>query len=298
MHMLLKMVGLLILGLGLIGCEVSATKLSDPLDDTIRIATYNVHYIVLSKQTGAWSVGDWERRKGPLNSAFKTLDADIVAFQEMESFSRGSDGSVNLTLDWLLDSNPDYAAAAVGDWREFPSTQPILYRSEKFKLLDQGWFFFSETPDVIYSNTFNGSYPAFASWAKLEDLDSGNTLTVVNVHFEFKSFSNRRKSSELVAQRISPQINAGENVVLIGDLNAWHWMKPVKIIEEVGLKFVPVRGSTYHLNRGINLIGAIDHIAHTSGLQAVGKPVVLRNKFDGEWPTDHYPVISDFRFEK
>ena len=298
MHMLLKMVGLLILGLGLIGCEVSATKLSDPLDDTIRIATYNVHYIVLSKQTGAWSVGDWERRKGPLNSAFKTLDADIVAFQEMESFSRGSDGSVNLTLDWLLDNNPDYAAAAVGDWREFPSTQPILYRSEKFKLLDQGWFFFSETPDVIYSNTFNGSYPAFASWAKLEDLDSGNTLTVMNVHFEFKSFSNRRKSSELVAQRISPQINAGENVVLIGDLNAWHWMKPVKIIEEVGLKFVPVRGSTYHLNRGINLIGAIDHIAHTSGLQAVGKPVVLRNKFDGEWPTDHYPVISDFRFEK
>ena len=298
MHMLLKMVGLLILGLGLIGCEVSATKLSDPLDDTIRIATYNVHYIVLSKQTGAWSVGDWERRKGPLNSAFKTLDADIVAFQEMESFSRGSDGSVNLTLDWLLDNNLDYAAAAVGDWREFPSTQPILYRSEKFKLLDQGWFFFSETPDVIYSNTFNGSYPAFASWAKLEDLDSGNTLTVVNVHFEFKSFSNRRKSSELVAQRISPQINAGENVVLIGDLNAWHWMKPVKIIEEVGLKFVPVRGSTYHLNRGINLIGAIDHIAHTSGLQAVGKPAVLRNKFDGEWPTDHYPVISDFRFEK
>ena len=298
MHTLFKMGGLLIFGVGLIGCEVSATKLSDPLDDTVRIATYNVHYIVLSKQTGAWSVGDWERRKGPLNSAFKTFDADIVAFQEMESFSRGSDGSVNLTLDWLLDNNPDYAAAAVGDWREFPSTQPILYRSERFKLLDQGWFFFSETPDIIYSNTFNGSYPAFASWAKLEDLDSGNTLTVVNVHFEFKSFSNRRKSSELVAQRISPQINAGENVVLIGDLNAWHWMKPVKIIEEVGLKFVPVRGATYHLNRGINLIGAIDHIAHTPGLQAVGKPVVLRNKFDGEWPTDHYPVISDFRFEK
>ena len=298
MHTLFKMGGLLIFGVGLIGCEVSATKLSDPLDDTVRIATYNVHYIVLSKQTGAWSVGDWERRKGPLNSAFKTFDADIVAFQEMESFSRGSDGSVNLTLDWLLDNNPDYAAAAVGDWREFPSTQPILYRSERFKLLDQGWFFFSETPDIIYSNTFNGSYPAFASWAKLEDLDSGNTLTVVNVHFEFKSVSNRRKSSELVAQRISPQINAGENVVLIGDLNAWHWMKPVKIIEEVGLKFVPVRGATYHLNRGINLIGAIDHIAHTPGLQAVGKPVVLRNKFDGEWPTDHYPVISDFRFEK
>ena len=55
----------------------------------LRIASYNVHYIRLDKETGAWSVGDWERRKGPLDSAFKALRADVVAFQEMESFQRG-----------------------------------------------------------------------------------------------------------------------------------------------------------------------------------------------------------------
>ena len=297
MPVLTRRIVLILLTLILTGCNVSPAKLPSRIEDTVRVATYNVHYIWLNKQNGAWSVGDWERRKGPLDSAFEALNADIVTFQEMESFSSGSDGSVNLTLDWLLENNPEFTAAAVGDWREFPSTQPILYRTERFALRDEGWFFFSNTPDVIYSNTFNGSFPAFASWAEFEDIESSNTFYVVNVHFEFKSISNRRQSAELVASRINPWIEAGEDVLFMGDVNALRWMKPVRILKETGLDFLPVKGSTYHLNRGINLFGAIDQIAHTPGLQPVGKPVVLRTKFDGEWPTDHYPVVADFRFE-
>ncbi len=288
----------LLFGFVVAGCSSSPSTLSTRSDDSLRVATYNVHYILLGKQSGAWSVGDWERRKGPLNTAFGALDADIIAFQEMESFSRGNDGDVNLTLDWLLENNTNYAAAAVGHWREFPSTQPILYRKSRLKMLDQGWFFFSETPDIIYSRTFNGSYPAFASWSRFEVLESGKNVTVVNVHFEFKSFSNRNRSAELVAERIGPLIDAGENVLLAGDINAWRGMQPIETLEEVGLSFLPVRGTTYHVNHGINLMGAIDHIAHTTGLEVVGEPVVLRRKFDGEWPSDHYPVIADFRFKQ
>lgn len=261
--------------------------------EALRLATYNVHYIWLGRETGPWSVDDWERRKGPLDLAFKALDADLVAFQEMESFARGSDGSVNLTLDWLLANNPDYAAAAVGDWREFPSTQPILYRPDRLQVLDQGWFFFSDTPDVIYSRTFNGSFPAFASWVAFVRPD-GTAFRVVNVHFEYSSRSNRRLSAALVAERMSPWIAVGETVFLLGDLNARHGARTVQILEEAGLSFAPVQGATYHLNRGLNLFGAIDHIAVTDDARIVGAPVVLRQRFDGEWPTDHYPVIADF----
>ncbi|MFQ1699936.1 endonuclease/exonuclease/phosphatase family protein [Loktanella agnita] len=262
--------------------------------DTLRLATYNVHYIILSKATGPWSLGDWERRKAPLDLAFKALDADVVGFQEMESFQRGSDGSANLTLDWLLAQNPGYAAAAVGDWREFPSTQPILYQTEGLTLRDQGWFFFSETPDVIYSRTFNGSYPAFASWASFIRSD-GSDFRVVNVHFEYSSGSNRRLSAELVVERIAPWIAAGETVFLIGDLNARLGSRTHRILEAAGLRFSPVDGATYHLNRGLNLFGAIDHIGATGGATGVGAPVVIRDRFAGEWPTDHYPVLADFK---
>lgn len=267
--------------------------LQPPPEAALRMASYNVHYIVLGAAEGAWSVADWDRRKEPLDRAFKELDADLVAFQEMESFQRGSDGSVNLARDWLLARNPGFAATHHGDWRQDPQTQPIFYRTDRLEALEEGWFFFSDTPDVIYSRTFNGSWPAFASWARFRDLSTGSELRVVNVHFEFKSGSNRRLSAALVAERFSGPLAAGERVVLVGDVNARLGSATHEILEAGGWTFLPTAGATYHFNRGLNLFGAIDHIALAGPMTAAAPPVVLRRKFSGEWPTDHYPVVAD-----
>lgn len=296
---ILKIVGAIFLLLvALVGCQTLRHSGNEPLPsagtDTTRIATYNVHYIILGQTSGAWSVGDWERRKGPLDLAFKAIHADVIGFQEMESFARSSGGQVNLTLDWLLAQNPDYAAAAVGNPADFPSTQPILYRPEALTLLDQGWFFFSDTPDVIYSRTFNGSFPAFTSWAQFRDNGTQTVFRVVNIHTDFASRSNRISSANLVAERIKPWIAAGETLFAIGDLNARLGDEVVNILADTGLAFAPVKGATFHFNRGINLFGAIDHIATTGDAELAGPPVVLRQKFAGEWPTDHYPVIADY----
>ena len=293
----LKVAGLLTAALALIGCAMQvAHSDGDALptrpEGTLRVATHNVHYIVLGQAEGAWSVGDWERRKGALDAMFKALEADIVAFQEMESFSRGSDGSVNLARDWLLAQNPGYGAAANGDWRVFPSTQPILYRTDRLRMTEQGWFFFSDTPDVIYSRTFNGSYPAFASWAEFATRDA-RRFRVVNVHFEYSSRSNRLKSADLVTARIRPWIEDGMPVLLVGDTNARHGAETMLRLETAGLSFPRVPGATYHLNRGMHLFGAIDHVGYSGAVRMVGGPYVLQQKFGGEWPSDHHPVIAD-----
>ena len=265
-----------------------------PEGDALRIASYNVHYIILNKATGAWSVADWERRKGPLDSAFKALSADIVAFQEMESFQRGSDGSVNLARDHLSKMNPAYGVAATGDWRDFPTTQPIFYLKERVQPIDQGWFFFSNTPDAIYSSTFNGSYPAFATWVQFQDRQSGERFRVANVHFEYSSRSNRLMSAALVRNRLTPWIAAGETVFLFGDLNALHGARTMDILEEAGIVFDRTPGATYHLNSGLHLIGAIDHLSRTPDVGLASGPTVLQEKFDGAWPSDHHPVYADY----
>ncbi len=274
------------------------TDLSPRPDQSLRLATYNVHYIVVPRATGAWSIADWEDRKVPLDLAFKEIDADVIGFQEMESFAGGSMSVENLALDWLLDNNPDYLAAAAGDPALFPSTQPILYRADRLDMLDQGWFFFSDTPDVIYSRTFNGSFPAFASWAAFRDMATGAAFRVVNIHTDFKSRSNRLKSVALVAERIAPWQVAGENVLVIGDLNARLGDKTVRVLKDVGVRFAPVHGSTYHFNRGLNLFAAIDHIGVAGEGAKFGTPVVLRKRFAGRWPTDHYPVVVDLELAK
>ncbi len=278
----------------LAACGRGPDTLPSPAAGTLRVASYNVHYIRLGAETGPWSRGDWRRRRAPLAAAVAATRADVVAFQEMESFRRGSDGSVNLARDWILAELPAFAAAATGDWRRFPSTQPIFYRRERLEMLDQGWFFFSETPGVIYSRTFDGSWPAFASWARFRDRETSRRFRVVNVHFDAFSRLNRRRSAELVIERIGAWMAAGETVILAGDLNAIDGMVPHDILERGGLVFAGVRGATYHLNRGLNLFGAIDHIAY-SGATRAAPPMVLRRRFGGEWPTDHYPVAVDLR---
>ena len=218
-----------------------------------------------------------------------------MAFQEMESFRGGSDGGVNLARDFLLERNPGYAAAASGDWREFPSTQPIFYRTDRFRLVDQGWFFFSTTPDVIYSRTFNGSWPAFASWAEFAPPDGGPAFRVVNVHFEYRSASNRILSAELVRDRIAPVIAGGTPVFLVGDINARRRSPTAERIAEAGIVFAPVEGSTYHFDRGLNLFFAIDHIGATPDLTRVGGPVVLQGAVRGRMALRPLPGLRGLR---
>jgi endonuclease/exonuclease/phosphatase family metal-dependent hydrolase len=286
--------------LTLVACALHVTQTEDnatvspPEGAALRIASYNVHYIWLDRETGPWSVGDWERRKEPLGKAFKALQADVVAFQEMESFRRGDDGSVNLARDYLIAQNPGYGVAATGDWRTFPTTQPIFYLKERLQPVDQGWFFFSDTPDVIYSRTFNGSFPAFASWAQFEDRETGARFRVANVHFEYSSRSNRLLSAALVRDRLKPWIDAGETVFLVGDLNALHGARTMDILEEAGVVFDRTPGATYHLNRGVHVLGAIDHLSRTPNVTLGAGPVVLQERFDGEWPSDHHPVYADY----
>lgn len=300
--MLLRLIkavfALLFVALAVVGCQIVRNTDNEPMTpanaETLRVATYNVHYIMLRQATGPWSVGDWERRKGPLDLAFKAVNADVIAFQEMESFGGRSGSDVNLTLDWLLENNTGYAAAATGDPAVFPSTQPILYRTDRLEMRDQGWFFFSQTPDVIYARTYNGSYPAFASWAVFRDRRDGREFRVINIHTDYGSRSNRLRSAELTAARARPWIDAGETVFVVGDFNARRGDQTLRLIEETGVTFAPVTGASYHFNRGLNLFGAIDHIGYVGTARLAGDPVVLRQKFAGEWPTDHYPVIADF----
>ena len=74
----LKITGAILLILvALVGCQTVRHSGNQPLVDqaagTLRVATYNVHYIILGKDTGSWSRGDWERRKGPMASAFADI---------------------------------------------------------------------------------------------------------------------------------------------------------------------------------------------------------------------------------
>lgn len=254
------------------------------------VGSFNIHYITPNRDDF-----NWPDRRDAVRQVIGEMNADILAFQEMETFEGGDANQRNLQLDWVLEHYPEYTVGAYGDAEEFPITQPILFRTERFELLDQGWFFYSETPEVIYSRTFNDSYPAFTSWVLLHDTRSGHDIRVVNNHFDYARGGNRRRSAQLVADYVEPHLAANEPVVVLGDFNAPAFWSPMPYLKRQGLNLVEPSGGTHHFNRGWALIPAIDHILISKDLEALGEIERYTDAYDGVYPTDHYPIKATLR---
>ena len=263
------------------------------LESSLRVATFNIAYLSLNEK----GIKNWNDRKESVALMIEDIAPDIMGFQEMESFGGAHSRNENFQLDYVLKEHPSYAAAAYAkDASQYPITQPIIYKKDKFDVLDQGFFFFSDTPDTIYSSTFNGSYPAFCSWATFKNIKTDESFTVFNMHTDYASKSNRLKSAELMTARISPRVTSGDTVILLGDLNASYKSKPAKLLKTIPLEFVPPAGSTFHFNKGLNITSAIDHILHTADVEPVGELIVSRKKYAKQWPSDHYPIAADLKF--
>ena len=252
--------------------------------DTVHIASFNVHYIVPHDDND-----DWDERKYAVTRVLKDMNADIVAFQEMETFDGGHYSKRNLQLEWIISTTTGYEAAAVGDPAHFPSTQPIIYKANKFTVEDQGFFFFSETPEQIYSQQWNGGYPYFCSWTRFRSNDSEKDFYVFNVHNDYKSRSNRLKTSELIASRVEKIVPEGLPIVVLGDFNVPKGFKAIRLLESIGLSVIPPGGATNRV-LGMHLLPAIDHILINEAVRLQSDIKVWRGRYDGVYPADHYPI--------
>ena len=256
----------------------------------LHIATFNIHYIMPNDKND-----DWEKRKHAVTRVLQDIDADIVAFQEMETFEGGHYNNRNLQLDWIHSTTTGYKIAATGDPAVFPSTQPIIYKSNKYILLDQGFFFFSKTPDKIYSRQWNGGYPYFCSWVKFRSKCRDKEFYLFNVHNDFKSRSNRLKTSELIADRINKVVQEATPIIVLGDFNALKGFEEFRLFELNGFSVLPPGGATIRI-LGMHLLPAIDHILISKEFRPQSDIKVWRNRYDGVYPADHYPISVRLAF--
>ncbi len=257
---------------------------------TFTVVSFNIRYIVPSRPND-----DWLDRREAVAGVLADMQADIIAFQEMETFGGGSYSDQNLQLEWVLKNFTFFSPGAVGDPKIFPVTQPILFDSRRLELVEQGFFFFSETPDEIYSRQWNGRYPYFCSWVKLRELNTEREFYVFNMHNDFASRRNRIRSTELVMKRIESINEDSLPLVLLGDFNAPASFAELRSFAEIGLSLVTPSGSTNRI-AGLAILPAIDHILINSGFSADAPVRVWRNRYNGRYPSDHFPISVDLEF--
>ena len=194
--------------------------------------------------------------------------------------------------DWLLSRNPGYGLAATGDWRRFPTRQPIFYRTDRLRLLDQGWFYYDAPEVVAQDRRRPGFWIYYASWADFAGPE-GQRFRVYNVHFHFLDAAKRRHAARRLAAHVRPAMEKGLPVIVLGDMNALSGWRTVRILREAGVQTHDPRDSSFHFNRGLHILPAIDRLGRAPGVRLVGGPWGLHGKRAGDWPSDHYPVVAD-----
>ena len=294
-----------------ISCATTDTTAFGERSSDLVVATYNVHFNAPRQRKRSW-----DNRKDAVVILIESLRADLILFQEMETFVEMNYRDDNLQLDWIMSHLPAYSVAAIDpatltdpdqsvddparpDRSEtFPSSQPILYRHDRFSLLDEGFITFSETPDVAYAPPWYGNgYPSFLTWAKFLDRSTNKSLVVANLHFDAFNRRNRLRAAELASDRL-PSIMAGvDGKIVGGDFNAHDPSPTLDRIRSIGLSESGTRGSTYHFYRGIHLTPGIDHILVDRGFETIATRK-YQDRPGGVLPSDHYPIVVELSYSE
>ena len=257
-----------------------------------RIATYNVHYLDLTVEADEdWGLDNWKARRGGVAQMVAAMQADIVAFQELETY--GAPPSRQAWRDWLLRAHPQYRATGLGNG--VVVGQPIFYRPGKFQLLADGHRFFNEPGGRFRSIRAIAGYSDAVTWARFRHRASGQVMTVFNVHLHFLDTALRLESTHNVLALVRAAQVRGDTVLVVGDFNARRNSRSLRLFYEAGFHRTEQQGATFHFGNGSHLFGAIDHMLYGPGALPVGRSVTERRKVDGLWPSDHYPVWTDFR---
>ncbi|MDR3313250.1 MAG: endonuclease/exonuclease/phosphatase family protein [Oscillospiraceae bacterium] len=224
------------------------------------------------------------RTNGVMQTILKEMP-DSVGLQEAHARWR-------LTFAWELRERYGMACWIGRDFA-FDEGVPILYNKEKYRLLRQGVFWLSETPDVV-SGGWDTVHNRIAGYAVLQDKQTGFTYVHFNTHFDNLSALARENSATLLLERI--QEFGDLPVVITGDLNTTSTQPPVQTLLTGGLRDTRELATVTDTGATMNIEGAtpIDFVLVDDYTQSVQEFKVIREQYDGRYPSDHYAVCATF----
>jgi endonuclease/exonuclease/phosphatase family metal-dependent hydrolase len=249
-------------------------------------ATYNLRY-----QNSSDTGNLWQQRAPILISLIRFHQFDIFGTQE---------GLQNQLTD-IQKGLPEYDFYGVGrdDGKDQGEHSAIFFRKERFKLLKNGDFWLSETPDQPSKGWDAVCCNRICSWVYLNDKKTGKNFYVFNAHFDHQGKVARVESSKLILQRIA-SIAGNEPVIFSGDLNGdqqSEWYRYIDNSELLEDSFKEVN-FPYANNGSFNAFGhnlasnaIIDHIFISHHFM-VSRWGILSDSYHGKFPSDHFPVMA------
>lgn len=191
------------------------------LDLDLTVVTSNVRY-------GAADDGEncWENRKARLADALIATEADVIGTQEALYYQK----------KYLSKRLKGYKCVGVAreDGKKDGEHSAIFYNKKRFKAIDCGNFWLSETPDVP-SLGWDAACIRIASWAFLEEKTSGKKFFFVNTHLDHVGVVARREGVNLLCRK-AKEIGGDCPMIMTGDFNSQKESPDIQHVRDMGLK--------------------------------------------------------------
>lgn len=256
---------------------------------THQFATFNIRY---ANQNDHGNL--WEDRLPQVKSLIQFHQIELLGIQE----------GLHHQVTGLAESlEYDYIGVGRDDGTEKGEYAAILYNPSKFKLLENGTFWLSPTPEKP-SKGWDAALNRICTWGKFEN-DNGEKFYIFNIHYDHIGQQAREESSNLVVSTVEKMNTESLPVILMGDFNVtpdnaayttitskegWKDARLISTIPSYG----PAGTFTgFDWERMPN--GIIDHI-FVKGKLTVIRHGILTDNYGKKYPSDHFPVLVEVEF--
>ena len=202
-------------------------------------------------------------------------------------------------IDAIAAAMPDYAYVGVGRNADGSGeASPVFYKKDKYELIDSGTFWLSKTPQKP-SRGWDAMFNRICTYVVLRDKETKFIYAHFNAHFDHMGVIARLESVAVVSDRIARICNTFP-VVFTGDLNDPEGGEMYNRVLETGLrdtKFLAETAddkTTFHgYSDLMTKEKPIDFIFVSAMATKVATYKVDTTEYDGEYASDHHPVISE-----
>ena len=257
-------------------------------ESDLKIITLNVRY-----DNPQDSIYAWPKRASQVCNFIINEKPDIIGMQEVLWHQYQ-------VIDSVL---TDYSSVGVGrdDGARQGEMNPVFFRKEKFDMVRNITFWFSDTPEIAGSMKWGASLPRIVTWLELVNKNTHKHFFFFNTHFAHDSDSARLMSSKMLLKEVN-KIAEGFPFVISGDFNMPPTSRGYSILTGPNESIPLLKDSYVITEKGPSgpvctfngftdkiKTARVDYIFVRNGMRVLEYRTVIK-KEHGIFISDHWPV--------
>jgi endonuclease/exonuclease/phosphatase family metal-dependent hydrolase len=254
--------------------------------------TFNIRYNNPNDGENAWP-----KRKEPVANLVRFHQVDLLGVQEALKEQMDDLAQLLTEFNWI--------GLGRDDGREKGEYSAILFRKDRFALLQQQTFWLSATPEQPGSIGWDAAITRVCTWGKFKDRQTGKIFFLFNTHFDHIGQRARVESARLILQNVQALVKTAP-AIITGDFNAnetslvyetmtagatqpIHRLRDARVISQL-----PHYGPlwTFHGFGAAAERPLIDYIFGNARVTVL-RHTTIAEANDGRYASDHLPVMAE-----